>query len=322
MQALKHILYFADGEFGPTRAFRRAVALAREHGARLTLMDVTIESGIGADLVKRFGLADDVQQSEQRLYALTHLAEDWVRGQPPRLRVTIGTPFIEVIQAVQRDGHDLVIKPVRERPGCRGLFASTDMHLLRKCPCTVWIDREPEHAEPAQPAEPADVGSRPNCSRVLAAVDAAQPGSMALNRRILDTAAAVAELDGAALDVVHAWQAPFDGALPGAGPAEHNVQLADVLGLLEREHAAALNELVAAYRQRLGHGDSHLCRGEPAVTLLEQARTLGSDLLVLATLSRPREPGLFIGTTAEDVLQGAQTSVLALKPEGFVSPVT
>jgi nucleotide-binding universal stress UspA family protein len=145
---------------------------------------------------------------------------------------------------------------------------------------------------------------------------------MALNRRILDTAAAVAELDGAALDVVHAWQAPFDGALPGAGPAEHNVQLADVLGLLEREHAAALNELVAAYRQRLGHGDSHLCRGEPAVTLLEQARTLGSDLLVLATLSRPREPGLFIGTTAEDVLQGAQTSVLALKPEGFVSPVT
>ncbi|WP_276570841.1 hypothetical protein [Halochromatium glycolicum] len=43
MQALEHILYFADGEFGSTRAFRRAVALARHHGARLTLMDITIE---------------------------------------------------------------------------------------------------------------------------------------------------------------------------------------------------------------------------------------------------------------------------------------
>jgi nucleotide-binding universal stress UspA family protein len=321
MQALKHILYFADGEFGPTRAFRRAVALAREHGARLTLMDVTIESGIGADLVKRFGLADDVQQSEQRLYALTHLAEDWVRGQPPRLRVTIGTPFIEVIQAVQRDGHDLVIKPVRERPGCRGLFASTDMHLLRKCPCTVWIDREPEHAEPQQPAQPTDANAEPRCARVLAAVDATQPDSRPLNGTILETAAAIAGRDGAALDVVHAWQAPFDGSLPGAGPVDHNAQLADVLGLLEREHAAALAALAADYRPRLNGGDTHLVRGEPAATVLQRAGALGSDLMVLATLSRPREPGLFIGTTAEDVLQGAHTSVLALKPDGFVSPV-
>jgi universal stress protein E len=30
----------------------------------------------------------------------------------------------------------------------------------------------------------------------------------------------------------------------------------------------------------------------------------------------------FIGSTAEDLLQGTQTSVLALKPDGFVSPVT
>ncbi|WP_462330094.1 universal stress protein [Thiohalocapsa halophila] len=322
MQALKHILYFADGEFGPTQAFRRAVALAREHGARLTLMDVTIESGIGADLVKRFGLADDVQQSEQRLWALTHLAEDWVQGQPARLRVTIGTPFIEVIQAVLRDGHDLVIKPVRERPSSRGLFASTDMHLLRKCPCPVWVDREPEHAAPRQPAQPTDANADPRCIRVLAAVDATQPDSRQLNRTILDTAGAVAGRDDAALDVVHAWQAPFDGSLPGAGPVDHDVQLADVLGLLEREHAAALTALTADYRTRLNGGDTHLARGEPAATILAHADALASDLIVLATLSRPREPGLFIGTTAEDVLQGAQTSVLALKPEGFVSPVS
>jgi nucleotide-binding universal stress UspA family protein len=318
MQGLEHILYFADGEFGPTRAFRRAVALAREQGAKLSLMDVTVESGISAELVQRFGLADDVQQCEQRLWALTHLAEEWVRGQPPRLRVNIGTPFIEVIKAVQRDGHDLVIKPARERPGSGGLFASTDMHLLRKCPCPVWIDREPERAEPAQPS---DAGADPRCDRVLAAVDAAQPDTRALNRSILDTAALVAGLDGAALDVVHAWQAPFDCSLPGAGPDDQSTQLGDVLGLLEREHAAALAELVADYRPRLGSGDTHLIQGEPASQVLERAKALASDLIVLATLSRPREPGLFIGTTAEDLLQGARTSVLALKPAGFVSPV-
>jgi nucleotide-binding universal stress UspA family protein len=322
MQAFEHILYFADGNFGPTQALRRAVALAQRYQARLTLMDVTIESGFTADLVKRFGLGDDVQQSEQRLAALTHLAEGWVRGQTPRLRVTIGTPFIEVIRAVQRDGHDLVLKPVRPRPGNRGLFVSNDMHLLRKCPCPVWIEREPD--QPDGEAVPAAADAEiplPSCGRVLAAVDAAQPGSDAINRRILDTAAMVAADSGGALDIVHVWQAPFDPVGPAVSQAqEPDPRLSEALGAIEHQHATALEELGSSYRPRLG-GGNHLLRGEPAAEVLGCARSLTSDLLVMATLSRPREPGLFIGTTAEDLLQGAQTSVLALKPAGFVSPV-
>lgn len=318
MQALKHILYFADGEFVPTRAFRRAVALAERHQAQLTLMDVTVESDITAELVKRFGLADDVQQSEQRLAALTHLAENWVRGQPPQLRVTIGTPFIEVIHAVQRTGHDLVLKPVRARAGGRGLFASTEMHLLRKCPCPVWIDREP-------PVADADDAAPPLYRSVLAAVDAARPESAALNRSILDAAAAVAAGDGAALDVVHVWQEPFDGRRPKGSQSEpsgaRETQIADALRLIEQQHAAALEALAADYRERMADGALHLVRGIPAEQVLARAEALASDLIVLATLSRPREPGLFIGTTAEDLLQGALGSVLALKPAGFVSPV-
>lgn len=321
MQALAHILYFADGEFGPTRAFRRAVALARHHGAKLTLMDVTIESGFSADLVKRFGLGDDVQQSEQRYAALTHLAEDWMRAQSPRLRVTIGTPFIEVIKAVLRDGHDLVLKPARARTG-RNLFASTDMHLLRKSPCPIWIDREP-----AQPDVP-DAGATetvPRCCRILASIDAMQPAATGLNRRILDSAIAIKQLDDATLDIAHAFQPHFGDLLPertseraGSTPG---LDLNDAIAHLEQRHAQALQETVNCYRQHINDENLHLLRGEPASQVLAHAEALDSDLIVLATLSRPREPGLFIGTTAEDLLQGARTSVLALKPEGFVTPV-
>lgn len=321
MQALDHILYFADGEFGATRAFRRALALAQHHGARLTLMDVTIESGFSADLVKRFGLGDDVQQSEQRYAALTHLAEDWLRSQSPRLRVTIGTPFIEVIQAVLRDGHDLVLKPARARQG-RNLFASTDMHLLRKCPCPVWIDREPAQPEAADPGA---TEASPRCRRILASIDAMQPAATGLNRRILDSAIAVKDQDDATIDVVHAFQPRFGDLL-----AEHasvrasstpDTHLADAIAHVEQRHTEALQEAVNGYRQHIHDENLHLLRGEPASQVLAQAEALDSDLIVLATLSRPREPGLFIGTTAEDLLQGAQTSVLALKPEGFVTPV-
>ena len=44
--------------------------------------------------------------------------------------------------------------------------------------------------------------------------------------------------------------------------------------------------------------------------------------MILGTLGRTGVPGLFIGNTAEAVLHQVDCSVLALKPPGFVSPVT
>ncbi|NEX19940.1 universal stress protein [Thiorhodococcus mannitoliphagus] len=316
MRQPTNILYFADGVFGPTRALGRAIDLARRHRAKLTLMDVTIETGIGAELIKRYGLDDDIQQSEQRYTALSQLASDSIAElPPPRLRVTIGHPFIEVIQAVLRDGHDLVIKPARQLQGAGRLFGSNDMHLLRKCPCPVWIDRETERGE----LSPDSV--RPSaCHRVVAAVDPIEPGTEALNARILDTAAAIAEQDGAELHLVHAWQSPF----PYAGPADTDPtpagpSLAEAFGHIERVHRDAMDALIATAGAVGCNG--HLVRGAPAAAIIACANALDADLLVMSTLSRLREPGLFIGTTAEDILQTAMLSVLALKPEGFISPV-
>jgi nucleotide-binding universal stress UspA family protein len=275
-------------------------------------MDVTIESGYSADLVQQLGLGDVVQQAEQRYAALTHLAKDRVRGQAPRLRVTIGTPFIEVIKAVLHDDHDLVLKPVRARPD-RALFASNDMHLLRKCPCPVWVEREP--------AQAGDQTDPPRCQRILASVDAMQLAAKATNQQILDYATAIQQQDAAELDIVHAFQPRF-GDLPALNEIKTpNPKIADALALLEQRHAEALKDLAADDRLSMSPNRLHLLHGEPATKILAQAQALKADLMVLATLSRPREPGLFIGTTAEDLLQGAQTSVLALKPEGFVTPV-
>jgi nucleotide-binding universal stress UspA family protein len=41
----------------------------------------------------------------------------------------------------------------------------------------------------------------------------------------------------------------------------------------------------------------------------------------MGTLGRSGIPGLFIGNTAEEVLQNTRSSILAVKPPGFVSPV-
>jgi len=46
------------------------------------------------------------------------------------------------------------------------------------------------------------------------------------------------------------------------------------------------------------------------------------DLIVMGTLARAGVEGLLIGNTAEKILSRIDCSVLALKPEGFVSPIT
>jgi hypothetical protein len=65
----------------------------------------------------------------------------------------------------------------------------------------------------------------------------------------------------------------------------------------------------------------HLIKGEPAPTLLRAVRQLRGDLLVLGTVARTGVSGFLIGNTAETVLNEVNCSVLAIKPDGFVSPV-
>ena len=65
----------------------------------------------------------------------------------------------------------------------------------------------------------------------------------------------------------------------------------------------------------------HLLKGEAASVIRELSGQLGADLIVMGTVARSGIPGFIIGNTAEDVMQNIDASILAVKPEGFVSPV-
>jgi len=53
----------------------------------------------------------------------------------------------------------------------------------------------------------------------------------------------------------------------------------------------------------------------------EQARKKRAKPVVMGTVARTGLPGLFVGNTAERILTQLDCSVLAVKPEGFVTPV-
>ncbi len=93
-----------------------------------------------------------------------------------RAVVLMGSAFLEITRAVLRERHDLVIMTAEVPGGLKNLmFGSTSMHLMRKCPCPVWVTK------PGQPD---------NYARILAAVETFSTGEAhdALNRLIMDLA--------------------------------------------------------------------------------------------------------------------------------------
>ncbi len=63
-------------------------------------------------------------------------------------------------------------------------------------------------------------------------------------------------------------------------------------------------------------------KGTASKAITSFSEAVEADLIVIGTVGRTGIPGLIIGNTAENVLQTTSASVLAVKPSGFVSPVT
>ncbi len=308
MHRFKNILYLADGPASQRHSLDRAVAVARANQGRLTVLDVTAEVSADWDPQRLYGpkLTEAlVERRLSELEALTAPYED--AGVAMYTQVLTGTPFIEVIRVVQRGGHDLLIKTPRAGNGLSAqALGSTDRHLLRKCPCPVWIDR-PESAHPYR--------------TLLAAVDPTDPHAGDLNRLILDLATTLAAREQAELHVVHVWRLHGEALLHGGWTGIDSADVEALLAGTEQGHREALSRVLAPYSMTPADPKVHLVNGEAATVIGALAEDLSADLILMGTLGRTDVPGLFIGSTAEDVLRTTRTSALALKPAGFASPV-
>jgi nucleotide-binding universal stress UspA family protein len=308
MKRFKNILFIADRDAGITAALDRAVATAETNGARLTVMDVVTEISLASYIRRTYNVDLNAQLREQRLQFLETLTQSYTdSGIHIYTTVTTGIPFIEVVRAVKRNGHDLVMKVAEHETGLAGsLFGSNDMHLMRKCPCPVWIDR---------------VGTGPAYHRILAAVDPFDDESGNLQRLIMDLATSLADREHATLDVVHAWEMPGESMLAnGRGRIPRN-ELDLLLDATQNTHREALDALLLPYGLSSGSDNVHLIKGRPAQIISGYAKQQENDLIVMGTLGRVGIAGLFIGNTAEDVLRETQTAVLAVKPGGFITPI-
>ena len=308
MKRFKNILYFADGAMATDPALERAVNLAKTNKARLTVVDVLSKIESPAEVEHQFGMDLSQILQQRRQETLESLIEPFnERDAMIYTRVMTGPPFLEVIRAVLNNGYDLVIKPARPQEGfSERLLGSTDMHLLRKCPCPVWIHR-PAAALPYR--------------TVLAAVDPVAKEGESCARLVMDLAASLAQRESARLAVVHVWRLYGESTLRSGRGRISSMELERLLEETRQYHRERLDSLLSHYGMQVGDADVHLVKGEPALNIRGLSEELQADLIVMGTVGRSGIPGFFIGNTAEEVLQTTHASILAVKPEGFVSPV-
>jgi len=158
---------------------------------------------------------------------------------------------------------------------------------------------------------------------ILAAVDTDPHDGRkdGLNSTIMDLATSLAQLEQSELHVAHAWTM-FEEPYLRHGDGMPADQLAKALGEVQKMHQKKLDQLIGQYElENLQHA-IHLRKGEAAAVIPELAHEKQVDLIVMGTVCRTGIAGFFIGNTAEKILQDVDCSVLTVKPEGFVTPVT
>lgn len=319
MKLFRNILCVVGGGESDGPTLERAVSLAANNQAQLTVASVIPRIAEGGATLEGGPLLSDLQASMQaeRLQLLESLTGPHRPGPGIRHEVLAGTAFLEITRAVLRNGYDLLIKAA-ENPGWTArLFGSDDMHLLRKCPCPVWLTKP---------------GEKSNYGCILAAVDlgweAEDTLENSLNRQLLEVAGSLALSDFAALHLVHAWEAIGEAAVRTWSDKPEEASLRYVAAERLR-HQAGMERLRDHLQAQLGaeayahlSPGFHLQRGGATRVIPESAERLRADLVVMGTLGRAGISGLFIGNTAEAILEQLRCAVLAIKPPGFVSPVT
>ena len=286
MKRFKNILcvVISEQDYKPT--LERAIALAENNRARLTVVDVVEQVSLASNLPYEGLSREDFQAALLRFHdkKLTTLLTPYREKIEIQQRVLEGTPFLAIIHEVLRHHYDLVIKVTETQDWLTRLFGSDDMHLLRKCPAPVWL---------VKPTSP------PNYQRILAAIDIADDESAsgaeaaqqhALSQQILEMASALARSNSAELSIVHVWEAFGEGIMRGGLMNAPEEKVSIYIEQVRRQHQTRVEQLMSELATTLG--TDTLEKLKPQLNLLKGgarkeipllAKQINADLLVMGT---------------------------------------
>ncbi|HEX7116768.1 MAG TPA: universal stress protein [Steroidobacter sp.] len=210
-----------------------------------------------------------------------------------------------LIDRTQRTSADLVIKDTHHHSLAKRTFlTNTDWHLIRTCPVPLLLVKEK-----AWSASP----------KVFAAVDPghANDKPALLDKHILDHASTLARRLSGELHVVHAYIPMTVVATAASSPPMAMAISAEELAAEQKRQHEQVQALVAPYEVPASR--IHVELGGPAELLPRVTAAQQADILVMGAISRSGLKRVFVGSTAEDVLEHLPCDALIVKPPDFAS---
>ena len=194
---------------------------------------------------------------------------------------------------------DLIFKPLRQHGFLRrALFSATDWNLVRCCPAPLLLINHASaiHRKP-----------------VIAAVDVDTKDVVhqELNQIVLSQARQLADLLGSTVHLVNAYSlSPYIGAGSAAD---------QVIRLKQKNQLKSALNMAAKYQ--IAADQVHLREGAADIVINDLAREIDAGVIVLGTVARSGISGLFIGNTAESIMEHTQSDVVAMKQSDFISSI-
>lgn len=309
MKRFKNILYvLSDNPDQEAFVAEKVKMLAMLNDAKVTIVRLYEESSLnllGATLTGRFQEVTMHAKIQQQEELDRFVANPVWKGLNVAGELLQGKDFIAVIQKVLRDNHDLVIKGGAQTRGIDQL----SMRLIRKCPCAVWIIRTTHTGE---------------FRRILAAVDVGtvHEESENLNKKIIELAFSLAQREQGEAYCFHAWQLEHESMMRGPRFNFEDEELDQFKAEILRARQNGMRNLLERSNIPITEKNIHIIEGPTVDAIEEVLDDLRVDVLVIGTVARSGIQGLLIGNTVENILNKLSCTVLAVKPEGFVSPVT
>ena len=293
---LRTIIVATDFSDNGSTALAWAEELARQHDAALVL--------VHAARLEPATTPESVQWSQKSGDEIRARAESQLDREAQKARrsgITVdcelgfGAAVDVVIAAAERRGADIIVAGTRGRTGWkRLLLGSTAARLIRKAPC------------PVLTVHPTDAGLPRPVRTVLVPTDFSEDAGLAAN-------AATRILGGPGTDrrlvLLHAYHVPYEATYLPAPVLQDAISAADA-------GTKRMIEECAAKLQKTGiRVDTIVCEGDPPAAILDNAKSVGADLVAMGTEGLSGLNRLLLGTTAERVVASAPCPVLTVRRE-------
>ena len=308
MNPINSILVIVDPTVGQHAAVDKGALLAQKLGARLELYVCDTKASRDVRLAAHASKRADQPLQVNLKALLEKLAEPLrERGLDVTTEVDCADPLhVALIDRARRTTADLVVKDTHHHSFAQRTFlTNTDWELIRACPVPLLLTKPNAWA---------------SVPRVCAALDPghANDKPALLDNRIVDYASLLTRKLGGELHLLHVYlpAAIVAAAAAGSPPMAMTVSTEDLAREAEQRRAQ-LQDLIAEYR--VAPGNVHLEVGGPAAVLPRAARDLRVAVVAMGAISRSGLKRIFIGSTAEDVLEHLPCDALVVKPPDFAS---